>query len=246
MDEMIPDDCTSLSEYEQGRVRNIQRNNARLRSLGLISVSEEKQSNALALHPHLKSIATGTDSIQSRKRMQNTFVKGEPARKSRRLQGLSVEGEVEASKESHNQRRKALYYSDEEDNKYISELKRRRTQRVRECREMRQKAAIALAQECGAFDSAAKKNPTATYDHALHRIRSMTEKGLANRIKAIERALGKHCIVKMAIFKSALQDEGLWELADLAAEALERLKGTDWSASRDRDSLVNLFTVNQR
>ena len=53
----------------------------------------------------------------------------------------------------------------------------------------------------------------------------MTEKALINRVKAIERACGQHCVVKMAIFKSCLQDKGLWELAELAAAALERLKG---------------------
>jgi hypothetical protein len=56
------------------------------------------------------------------------------------------------------------------------------------------------------------------------RVQSMTHKALANRVKVIERAAGKHCVVKMAIFKSCLQDEGLWELANLASEALERLK----------------------
>jgi hypothetical protein len=30
--------------------------------------------------------------------------------------------------------------------------------------------------------------------------------------------------VKMAIFKSCLQDEGMWDLAKLASDALERLK----------------------
>ena len=52
----------------------------------------------------------------------------------------------------------------------------------------------------------------------------MTEKGLKIRVKAIERAAGKHSVIKMAIFKSCLQDHGLWELADLASVALERLK----------------------
>ena len=40
--------------------------------------------------------------------------------------------------------------------------------------------------------------------------------------------------MKMAIFKSCLQDKGLWELAELAAESLERLKST--AALPDDDS----------
>ena len=53
----------------------------------------------------------------------------------------------------------------------------------------------------------------------------MTDKGLANRIKAIERAAGKHCVIKMAIFQSCLQHEGMLDLAEASSEALERLKG---------------------
>ena len=37
-----------MSDYERTRANNIQRNNARLRSLGLISVEEEEESNAIA------------------------------------------------------------------------------------------------------------------------------------------------------------------------------------------------------
>ena len=80
---------------------------------------------------------------------------------------------------------------------------------------------------------------------------------IPSKVRAIERAAGKHCVVKMgkcavrylsiqcrtaclcnvanscdlksfyfslAIFKSCLQDENMWELAQLASEALERLK----------------------
>lgn len=60
------------------------------------------------------------------------------------------------------------------------------------------------------------------------RVRTMSEKALQTRVKRIENAAGKHCIVKMAVFKSCLQDEGLYELSEVAGEALERLKaGSD-------------------
>ena len=77
--------------------------------------------------------------------------------------------------------------------------------------------------EAGA-EQAAKENPTATYEHCLMRVRTMSDKGLRNRVKAIERAAGKHCVVKMALFKSCLQDEDMWDIAELATQALERLK----------------------
>ena len=94
--------------------------------------------------------------------------------------------------------------------------------RVQECREAR----LRLAQEIANASNGTNvsQNPTATYEHCRMRVHSMTHKALANRVKAIERAAGKHCVIKMAIFKSCLQDEGLWELADLASYALERLK----------------------
>ena len=48
-----------------------------------------------------------------------------------------------------------------------------------------------------------------------------------NTLKGLSNQAGcrKHCVVKMAIFKSCLQDEGMWDLAQVAAGALERLKG---------------------
>jgi len=52
----------------------------------------------------------------------------------------------------------------------------------------------------------------------------MSEKALENRIRAIERAAGKFCVVKMAIFKCCLEEEGYVELAVKASESLERLK----------------------
>ena len=217
------DGDVDLSEYERIRVRNIHRNNARLRALGLISTAEETRSNALARNfsNKIKLKSDDRSSNLKRKHVENS----QPVRKSRRLQGLAVTDE---DIQLPDDRRQIEFSHNSEDEDALIEQERERLERVSECREMRRKAAIALAQECGSFDAAAKTNPTATYDHALHRIRTMSIKALANRVKTIERAMGKHCIIKMAIFKCALQDEGLWDLAGLASEALERLKGNDW------------------
>lgn len=94
---------------------------------------------------------------------------------------------------------------------------------IEECREARQRAALKVM-EAGA-EKAARENPTATYEHCLMRVRTMTKNALLTRVKVIERAAGKHCVVKMAIFKSCLQDEGMWDIAKKASQALERLKG---------------------
>lgn len=211
--------------YEILRIKNIKRNNARLRSLGLISILEEKRSNAMAegidLHAddddddetnddessdgEWKGEAAAAGSQKKKRKRKKNHEPREGSRKSKRLQGVGVDNEPLSKLP--------------QDREFVL---RERTERVKECREVRLRAAKAVA-ECGA-EKAAKENPTATYEHCLHRVRSMTDKGLANRVKAIERAAGKHCVVKMAIFKSCLQDENMWELAELASEALERLK----------------------
>ncbi len=211
-----------LSEYEQRRIENIKRNNARLRALGLISAIEERRSNNIAcgVSDNSGNESSGSESSDAewddeegkkttkRKRKARPIEAREGSRKSRRLKGEKAEfGDDFVSLTSS---RSPLF------------LKEEREARVQECREVRLRAANAIA-ACGGED-AAKNNPTATYGHCLMRVKTMTEKALGNRVKAIERAAGKHCVVKMAIFKSCLQDEGMWELAEVASEALERLK----------------------
>ena len=201
------------SEYEQLRARNIVRNNARLRSLGLITRREEARSNAHALGKTVvdddkpaekeekESDGEWTQSPKKKKQKRRNNQE-EPSRKSLRLQGITPNVQITIGPPL--------------------DTPEERQERVRECREVRLRAAKAVA-EAGA-EKAAKENPTATYEHCLMRVKSMSDKALANRVKAIERAAGKHCVVKMAIFKSCLQDEDMWDLAKLASDALERLK----------------------
>jgi hypothetical protein len=234
-----------LSEYQKQRLDNIRRNNERLRSLGLLSVIEEERSNALAAasemgitQRHAQSAARfddvgneecGHQINANRKRKKpsngaktkttNAPSSVEGSRKSRRLQGMQADLDRSsphcAANEDGN--------GDEEDDQE-GRLWKERTAIVEECRRARLRTANALVAEMGGEEGAARDNPTATYDHCLMRVRSMTDRALANRVKAIERACGKHCVIKMAIFKSCLQDEGKWELASQASEALERLK----------------------
>lgn len=219
-----------LSAYEQRRIDNIKRNNARLRALGLISSFEELLSNNIAFGldvktkirkgDHEENESSGSESsddgewdgegggTSKRKRNNRPIEPREGSRKSRRLKGETAEFGDNG-------------YRSHSSGKPVS-LEKEREERVQECREVRLRAANAIA-ACGG-EEAAKKNPTATYEHCLMRVKTMTKKALGNRAKAIERAAGKHCVVKMAIFKSCLQDEGMWELAEVASEALERLK----------------------
>ena len=227
-----------LSEYERIRAANIERNNARLRSLGLISTKEEQESNALAWkhqqHFDLKSSSVSNsnddddsrscqnkkNSINKRKRKSpseptsSSAQPPPPGRKSLRLQGKQPDGKELAEG-----------YDDDGDETATSLSKQEQRQEcVLECRRVRMEIANQFANLSEAERKAAKENPTATYQHCAMRITTMTDKALMNRIRAIERAAGKHSLIKMAIFKSCLQEANLWELADQAKDALERLK----------------------
>lgn len=228
---VAPTDITkpaALSEYEAARARNIERNNARLRSLGLISIREEKKSNDIAWGRDVEATEDsssddeesssdeeyneGNQSSTKKKRKrkaQSNMPPREGSRKSRRLMNLPSEHTSDT-------------FDGEDPTERRERVRQERMAMVEECREARQRAALEVAK--AGVKLAGKENPTATYEHCLMRVRSMTEKGLINRVRAIERAAGKHCVVKMAIFKSCLQDEDMWELAQLASDALERLK----------------------
>jgi len=241
----MEDPNPKLSDYERARAKNIVRNNARLRELGLISVGEEKQSNAAAWGiPLPRNQAAGTsndkendendddddycpnnyekddDFVPTKKRKakkrSEKKTTASPSRKSARLQGQ----EPEIHPGHHHDETDADTCNNKSNNNHNKAMTRRAI--VEECRQARQRAALRVM-EAGA-EKAAQENPTATYEHCLMRVRTMTEKALRNRVKAIERAAGKHCVVKMAIFKSCLQDEDMWELTEVASEALERLK----------------------
>ena len=64
---------------------------------------------------------------------------------------------------------------------------------------------------------------TASYQHTLMRVRTMTEPKLRNRMKAISRAKGQHCVTKMRLFARILFLEGYEELAEECAEELKQL-----------------------
>jgi hypothetical protein len=210
-----------LSEYETVRARNIERNNARLRALGLISKLEEERSNleAWGLSLPTKEVSRNDEKTQhlfTNHRKRDRFESSEkplsPARKSLRLKGIHPEDNSTMSGQLPSERPTAEK----------SEDKQNARQRRDECREARQRVALEYA-ALGA-EKAAKENPTATYDHCLMRVRTMTDKQLLNRCKSIERAAGKHCLIKIAIFVSCLRDEEKYEIAEIASEALERLK----------------------
>ena len=192
--------------------QNIERNNARLLALGLISSYEAQLSNLKARGATLEELNDvvgdggadeGGRGAKVRKEMKDSSAPkpkrrktapssssssgpSEPARSSLRLKGLAPDGTTVTLSIP----RTASEISEERSRRVVG-----RTARLRAAKE------VAAA---GA-DKAAMENPTASYAHCLMRVKTMSEKALLTRVKRIENAAGKHCIVKMAVFKCCLQ-----------------------------------------
>eukprot|EP00525_Craspedostauros_australis_P008340 CAMPEP_0198125444 /NCGR_PEP_ID=MMETSP1442-20131203/42593_1 /TAXON_ID= /ORGANISM="Craspedostauros australis, Strain CCMP3328" /LENGTH=205 /DNA_ID=CAMNT_0043785041 /DNA_START=264 /DNA_END=881 /DNA_ORIENTATION=- len=196
-----------LSSYEKARIEKMRRNHERLHSLGLITSQQEVEWNhdimgigtpAAGFLSH--QTAAAHESTRSKRKNPsdedgavNTTRVTRPKRKSRRLQGLTPDG-LKADE--------AAARKETTVRKFVQKRRRQIAKNP---------------------SSAKTKNPTATYDHCLMRVQSMTHAGLKRRVNVIERAAGKDCVLKMTIFHRCLKDEGLDELATLAKEALDRL-----------------------
>lgn len=70
-----------------------------------------------------------------------------------------------------------------------------------------------------------KAKGTASREHCVHRVRTMSDKALANRMKMIENRHGRDGVTKMRIFAEVLRDFGKEELAVAAEEAYNRMVG---------------------
>ncbi|CAM9111782.1 unnamed protein product [Laminaria digitata] len=67
------------------------------------------------------------------------------------------------------------------------------------------------------------KAGTASYQHCYHRVRTMSDKQLATRVRVIERARGAKAQTKMLVFTHVLKARQKDELLALAEAALDRL-----------------------
>lgn len=216
-----------MSEYQIMRARNIERNNAKLREIGLMSEEEEKRSNAIAWG---RLISDDKDTNSSICQSGQTQVANNKKKKKRVSSSAETDSQEQPRTRRSSSRLKKLE-KQEQENSQASTTTTTTTSTTnfeefdKKQKELTlQKAAKIISDTPDEMIEAANKNRTATYEHCLMRVRTMTPKALLKRIQTIERACGKHCVVKMAIFKSCLQEEGMMELAEKATEALERLK----------------------
>ena len=207
-----------LTDYELERVAHIRRNREIMRQLGLGDHDIVTAARARCGEKDVKSEPSG-----KRRRMEKRNAKRESEtveagiervlRRSRRLLNTPSE---------HAEGDQTTQLPDEDDDgdgskkrsKYLSDY---------EVDERHEKDARAYALRNAGNQARVSVVGTASYQHTLMRVRTMSDSGLANRIKAIERAKGKHAVVKMRLFARVLFLEGNESLADDATAALRRL-----------------------
>ena len=206
-----------LTDYELERVAHIRRNREIMRQLGLGDHDIVTAARARcggdddgSSEPSEKRRKTQKDAERVRARKPETVEAGieRVLRRSRRL--------MRATAETNGEDDGGAAEDDDayEKGAYLAEY---------EIDERHEKDAAAYALRNAGCQARVSVVGTASYQHTLMRVRTMFDPALANRIKAIERAKGKHAVVKMRLFARVLFLEGSEGLADDAAAALARL-----------------------
>ena len=210
----IMDDANSLTEYEKERNARVMRNERLMQSLGLSSFD-------VHMHAFKKGGEKDDDGTKKKKRKaeqemrktKNTTTnnnKPVAVRYSSRLRGEKATTTTTTTRilnddDNEDEEREELMIDEEIERKHL----------------IAEKAFLSLRNK-----SKQKKQTivgTASYQHTLMRVRTMTEPKLRNRMKAISRAKGQHCVTKMRLFARILFLEGYEELAEECAEELKEL-----------------------
>eukprot|EP00980_Cylindrotheca_fusiformis_P012642 scaffold3086_cov75-Cylindrotheca_fusiformis.AAC.8 len=197
-----------LSEYEKLRERNIQRNNARLKALGLLSPHNHHHSNE----------------ENENERSSNKPLQKHKRRRRRRPLSTSNDNDGSGSTTTTTGRKSLRLQGKEPTKKLLPQIDESPEQpRRKPSKQTRPKKTDDDKENSQVSFSSSLEEEATIYQHTSMRIQSMSEKALKRRIQVIERAAGKQCFIKMKMFQKCLQDNEMWELADLAKNALERL-----------------------
>ena len=217
-----------LTDYELERVAHIRRNREIMRQLGLgfhdivtaararcgeedgPSEPSEKRRKTDVRREETKAI--DEKRLTKTPRTPETVEAGieRVLRRSRRLMENTDETHTNTKRDDDNDHDAAI----KERSKYLAD---------HEIDEVHERDAAAYALRNAGCQARVSVVGTASYQHTLMRVRTMSLSALSNRIKAIERAKGKHAVVKMRLFARVLFLEGNEGLADDAAAALARL-----------------------
>ena len=202
------------TQYEAERDARVARNRAMMQSLGIHTndiLTHSRQNERTSASKR----ATGASDSKKRKTSSAASVStsNAPARRSRRLKAAPSSSKRARGAGDDDDNDDGGDYGGEDEVELDDE----------ETRRLHDVAAAAYARRHAGKQERASIVGTASYQHTLMRVRTMDESALGRRIDAIERAKGKHAVIKMRLFARVLFLEGLEVLAGDAAEALERL-----------------------
>ena len=185
------------SAYELARDERIKRNKKLLASFGVDEAKEQ-----LAPAP--------AEAHQPKKKREVSTVPTAPSRMSKRIKGEA------AAFQPHPKREDGTYERTSVDD---------RGQKVRYTVDdaVYDELVRIHQSKADSFVADAKLDYREALALTYHRVRSMSEQALMNRVKSIERSAGQNSLQKMRVFAEVLIVEGLDEVAPLAEAALERL-----------------------
>ena len=211
-----------LTDYELERVAHIRRNREIMRQLGLGDHDIVTAARARCGEKDVKSEPSGKRrKTEKRNRGASETVEAgieRVLRRSRRLLNTPTSAACDPLTRLPDD-------EDEDEDERDGDGSKKRSKYLTEYEvdERHEKDARAYAKRNAGCQARVSVVGTASYQHTLMRVRTMSDAALANRIKAIERAKGKHAVVKMRLFARVLFLEGSETLADDATAALRRL-----------------------
>eukprot|EP00903_Cladosiphon_okamuranus_P014234 g13223.t1 len=197
-------ETNTISEYELQRLERIKRNNAFMASLSLGSPNKAPSTQSTKRRPPAK-------------RQRSPKPRTAPSRTSRRLKGESVDpddlvalpgtwiGSLATATSKPGTAPPPFRHD------YGPELNAEEAEKRMEV----------LKEQIDERDDA--KAGTASYQHCLYRVRTMSDAQLARRVRTIERARGAKAKEKMLVFSNVLRARGKTDLLEMAEAALDRL-----------------------
>eukprot|EP00752_Nemacystus_decipiens_P005083 g4613.t1 len=204
--EEVEDGNNTISQYELQRLERIKRNNAFMASLSLGSIKQ----------------ASSPTKTRSPKHPRSPKPRAAPSRSSRRLRGEPIDPDDLVALPGTWIRSLAVATS--KPGTTPSSFRHDYGPELDE--EEAEKRMEVLKEQIDERDDA--KAGTASYQHCLHRVRTMSDEQLARRVRAIERARGAKAKEKMLVFSNVLRARGKTDLLEMAESALDRLvRGPD-------------------
>ena len=220
-----------LTEYEKERNARVMRNELLMRRLGL-SDFDSYMHNASSS----KNKREEEDDSSDEKKKKKKKKKKEKKRRERETDDVEKVVGVRRSS-SRLKRGGGKGETDEQQQEEDKDIKEDKEEEFKERDEEQERKHRIAEQEFSYRNKMKQKKQTivgtASYQHTLMRVRTMTEPKLRNRMHAISRAKGQHCVTKMRLFARILFLEGYEELAEECAEELSELIGILGDAKDD-------------